>query len=231
MKMARSSWSVTMAELRKRRRKRKCRHCKELFLPHPGNCWHQRYCTAAACRQARQRASVKRWRRSKLARTLARRAADVKRVQQWRQKHQGYWKRKAPGEVALRNLVNPDFIGETPLLDEKSQAQSCGAEAAFQPAVSLVEIKKQADNLNHDVVALRDFVLDVLRGITSQLSGTALRNVVDPLLRNLTMRGQEIRLGRVQKGAAHASETSVVPGTLAPRPGEFQLGRPPSGAG
>jgi hypothetical protein len=210
-----------------RRRKRKCRHCKQLFLPHAGNRWHQKYCTAAACRQASQRASLKCWRRSPLSRTPARRAKDVQRVRDWRKETPTYWKRKARPGVALRNLVNPVFIGKTAVLNDK-----CGPAESLIPAPPFMgEIKNQADDLELKVDALRNLVLDMFTGLTSQLSGSPLRDVIAPFLRKLTMLGQEIRTGELQKGEKHASETSVVPGTVAPCPGTVQLGGSPPGAG
>jgi hypothetical protein len=45
----------------KRRRRRKCRHCGELFHPDPRNQYHQKYCSEPACRRASKTASQKRW--------------------------------------------------------------------------------------------------------------------------------------------------------------------------
>ena len=44
-----------------RRRRRKCRHCGQLFRPDPRNLRHQRYCSARACRRASKAASQRRW--------------------------------------------------------------------------------------------------------------------------------------------------------------------------
>lgn len=210
-----------------RRRKRKCRHCKQLFLPDPRNRYHQKYCREVACQLASQRASLKRWRRSPLSRSPARRATDMERVHKWRRARPGYWKKLAHPDGALRNLLNPNLIGKTAVLNDESHP----AEPPGPVAASLGEIKNRADDLELKVDALRNLFLDTFMGLTSHLSGSPLRDVIAPFLRKLTMLGQEIRMGRVQEGEAHASETSVVPGTLAPRPGTVQLGRSPSGAG
>ena len=42
-------------------RRRKCRHCKQLYEPDPRNCYHQRYCAQPACRQASKATSQQRW--------------------------------------------------------------------------------------------------------------------------------------------------------------------------
>ena len=41
--------------------RRKCRHCGQLFRPHPGNIRRQRYCSAPVCRRASEAASQRRW--------------------------------------------------------------------------------------------------------------------------------------------------------------------------
>jgi hypothetical protein len=41
----------------KKNRRRKCRHCRELFRPDPRNHRHQRYCSKPACRRASKAAS------------------------------------------------------------------------------------------------------------------------------------------------------------------------------
>ena len=43
------------------RRRRKCRHCGQLFRPNPRNLRHQRYCSAKECRRASKAASQRRW--------------------------------------------------------------------------------------------------------------------------------------------------------------------------
>ena len=43
------------------RRRRKCRHCGQLFRPDPRSVRHQRYCSAEMCRRASKAASQRRW--------------------------------------------------------------------------------------------------------------------------------------------------------------------------
>jgi len=45
-------------------RRRKCRHCRQLYDPDPRNHWHQRNCSQPACQQASKAASQRRWRAS-----------------------------------------------------------------------------------------------------------------------------------------------------------------------
>jgi hypothetical protein len=52
------------SKFKKRRclgRKRKCIHCKELFIPDHRNAYHQRYCTKPDCAKASKAASQHKW--------------------------------------------------------------------------------------------------------------------------------------------------------------------------
>ena len=75
-------------------RRRKCRHCGQLYEPDPRNRYHQRYCSQPACRQASKAASQRRWRASPKGRDYFRGSANVLRVQAWRKAHPGYWRKR-----------------------------------------------------------------------------------------------------------------------------------------
>ena len=77
----------------KRRRRRKCLHCGELFHPDVRNAHHQRYCGEAACRRASKAASQRRWLSKPANRDYFRGAAHVERVRAWRAEHPGYARR------------------------------------------------------------------------------------------------------------------------------------------
>ena len=64
----------------KRTRRRKCRHCRELFRPDPRNVHHQRYCSKSECRRASKAAN----------RDHFRGVANLERVRAWRAAHPGY---------------------------------------------------------------------------------------------------------------------------------------------
>ena len=80
----------------KRHRRRKCRHCRELFLPDPRNLRHQHYCSKPECRRASKAASQRRWLSKPANRDYFRGAANVQRVRAWRAAHPGYWQRTGP---------------------------------------------------------------------------------------------------------------------------------------
>jgi hypothetical protein len=83
----------------KRRRRRKCRHCGELFHPDPRNRYHQKSCSEPACRRASKTASQKRWLAKLRNRDYFRGPAHVARLRAWRAAHAGYWRRQ-PREVS-----------------------------------------------------------------------------------------------------------------------------------
>ena len=87
----------------KQHRRRKCRHCLDLFDPEPRNLRHQRYCSKPACRKASKADSQRRWLGKAQNRDYFRGAANVARVQAWRTAHPGYWKRpRVQNEMALQ---------------------------------------------------------------------------------------------------------------------------------
>lgn len=71
-----------------------CAGCKKLFRPNPKAAFHQRYCSKKRCQKARKDASYKRWLAKPGNWEHWRGAANVVRVQEWRKKNPGYWRRK-----------------------------------------------------------------------------------------------------------------------------------------
>lgn len=74
--------------------RRKCRHCSEFFCPDYRNAYHQRYCASPDCRKASKAASQRHWLHQATNRDYFRGTHQVRRVQEWRKAHPGYWKRK-----------------------------------------------------------------------------------------------------------------------------------------
>src|SRR5207244_12198970 len=74
--------------------RRKCRCCTKFFIPDPRTEDRQRYCSKPACRHASKAASQRRWLSKNGNGDHFRGAHEVRRVQLWRQRHPGYWKKK-----------------------------------------------------------------------------------------------------------------------------------------
>ena len=72
----------------------KCRCCNQLFVPDPRTGDRQRYWSKAACRQASKAASQRRWLSKNGNGDYFRGQEAVRRVQEWRKSHPGYWKKR-----------------------------------------------------------------------------------------------------------------------------------------
>jgi len=91
--------------------RRKCRCCLKLFRPDPRNRRHQRYCSAPACKAASKAASQARWLAAPENRGYFHGAVNVARVQAWRSRHPGYWRKGRRVGPALQNLSMAQPIG------------------------------------------------------------------------------------------------------------------------
>ena len=86
--------------------RRKCKCCLTLFRPDPRNRRHQRYCSAAACRAASKAASQARWLAAPENQGYFRGPVNVARVQAWRSRHPGYWRRASPCRHCVTRSLN-----------------------------------------------------------------------------------------------------------------------------
>lgn len=92
----------------KRIKKKKCRHCRCLFVPDPRNRDRQNFCSKLSCRKASKAASQKRWLKKPENKDYFKYPENVERVRAWRNKNPGYWKRTKP-RIALQDslIVQP----------------------------------------------------------------------------------------------------------------------------
>ena len=81
--------------------RRKCKCCLKLFRPDPRNRHHQYYCSASGCRAASKAASQARWRAKPENQSYFRGPVNVARVQAWRSRHPGYWRKGRRAGIAL----------------------------------------------------------------------------------------------------------------------------------
>src|ERR1700757_2609480 len=84
--------------------RRKCRCCLKLFRPDARNRRHQRYCSALACRAASKAASQARWLSTPENQDYFHGPEHVARVQAWRARHPGYWRRGPGVSPAFQDL-------------------------------------------------------------------------------------------------------------------------------
>jgi hypothetical protein len=100
----------------------KCTCCLKLFRPDPRNRWHQRYCSAPACRAASKAASQARWLATPENRDYFRGPMHVARVRAWRSRHPGYWRRGRPLQdplipQAVDSAIETAEVARSPLQD------------------------------------------------------------------------------------------------------------------
>ena len=96
----------------KRNKKKKCPNCRQLFVPNPRNYDRQEYCRKPECRAARKSASQKKWLSKPENKNYFKGSEHVERVQVWRKKNPGYWKRSKT-KVALQDPLIPQQTENT----------------------------------------------------------------------------------------------------------------------
>ncbi len=151
---------------RKRRRKRKCKCCRELYMPNLRHFRDQNYCSKPDCRHASKLASHRRWYRSDKAADHRDPEENKRRMREWRQAHPKYWCRtvKAP----------PDALQET-------------------TASEVVEDQQVAASLNDDALQDMNFLQPAMVvGLIASLTGSALQDTIAETSRRFVLLGQDI---------------------------------------
>ena len=147
-------------------KRKKCCNCQDLFIPDTRNAKHQKYCRKPVCRKASKAASQRRWLAKPENQDYFRGPENVKRVQQWRKAHPGYWRGKQKNKQdALQDPLNG------------------------QP------IENNTDNVESASDALQDLLIAqplVLLGLIANFTGTALQDDMVMTLQRLQELGQDI---------------------------------------
>lgn len=182
-------------------RKRKCKHCHTFFRPDPRNANRQKYCSRPECRKASKAASQRKWLSKPENQNYFRNPDHVKRVQEWRKNHPGYW-RKGPDK-------------EKPLQDSLNEEQT----------------KDQVDTRQLPANALQDIISSqhlVLLGLLANLTGNALQDDIAMTARKMRQLGQDILSNPNRRGGTYGTQQATdlsPPGS--PGTGTVQLDRPP----
>ena len=93
---------------------RMCLCCKEMFTPNK-HVPKAKYCNQPACRKASKHASQERWFNKPKNRDHFTGPEHVFRVQEWRRRHPGYWRRKkGRPQGPLQDLVTLQDLVRTP---------------------------------------------------------------------------------------------------------------------
>jgi len=147
-------------------KRKKCRNCKDLFIPDPRNAKRQKYCHRAECRKASKAESQQRWLQKPENQDYFRGPDNVKRVQLWREANPGYWRGKHTNK-----------------------------QNALQDPLNSQRIENNTDNDKFANDALQDFLIaqpPVLLGLIANFTDNALQDNMVITLQHLQKLGQDI---------------------------------------
>ncbi len=147
-------------------KKIRCRNCKRLFAPDYRNRNRQKYCKNPECRKKARASSQQKWLRKPENQNYFKGLLHVRRVQEWRKQHPGYWKRS--------------FSNKQTALQDRSNAQHS-------------EIDKNSSYFTNN--ALQDSLIiqpAVIIGLISQFTGSALQDDIAKTLRRMQQLGQDV---------------------------------------
>ena len=153
---------------------RKCCHCGTWYKPDPRNCFHQRFCSKPECQATSKRISQQKWCRKNPDHFRGK--DEVKRVQDWRRGHPGYWKRRGARAgsgppVALQEIIPAQSVDNALLNELRNQVSS-------EISLPLQEIITAQ---NH-----------VITGLTAMVTGDTLQEDIAAVLSTCYERGQRI---------------------------------------
>jgi hypothetical protein len=184
-------------------RKRKCKNCKDYFLPdHRNRAW-QKFCSQSSCRKASKADSQRRWLRKPQNKDYFKGSVHVERVKRWRKSHPGYWRKKADKKTPLQDPLSAQTV------DDKATEASLN------------------ENALQDVLSAQT---PVLLGLIAQLTGSALQDDIATTARRLRQLGNDILHHQFpQKGAMYDLKTPLMSGSNPKTSSGVQLARSPSG--
>jgi hypothetical protein len=177
-----------------------------LFDPDLRNRWHQRFCTKAECRAARNAESHRRWLSKPENRDHFRGPDNVERVRQWRKANPGYWKKAKKSSGTLQDLVPTQAPAPQPVPPKASPAPL------------------------QDLVAMQD---PLLVGVIAHLIDSPLQDRVEQATLGLLAKGRTILdLRSRMKNNTNQYEdqkTNPLSGAAPPHSQSVQLDRPTAG--
>jgi hypothetical protein len=170
----------------KRRHRFKCLHCKEFHQADYRNRGRQRFCAQAECRRAAKAHSQRAWLAKEGNENYFRGPDNVGRVQQWRECHPGYWRKKKPQGVLALQEACPAQATRSEWVAENRVASALQEAWLMQPAV--------------------------LVGLISTVTGSALQEDIARSVWGFFLRGQDILgpglgLGSPKHSSAYESQT------------------------
>lgn len=183
----------------------KCPHCQKFFVPDYRNRGRQKYCSAPECQAASKRTSQTRWLGKAENQDYFRGSQNVRRVQQWRAEHPGYWK-------------------QSPRKPRPALQETCPEQVAVCEEV----VPKQVPQVSRPVLQdLCEVKTPLLVGLIAQFTDAALQEDIVTYTRRLIARGQDILdqpSRRLAKGnSVYDAKENPASGPVAAGAGAVQL--------
>ncbi len=144
--------------MKKKIRRRRCKHCDGLFKPDPRNLKRQKFCRKPVCKIASKKHSQQKWLMNPKNKDHFSGPVNVTRVQQWREQNPGYWKQKRPKKT--------DSLIEGALQETLSMKTNTGKGFSSDLMQSALQDSLSAKTL-------------VIIGFDTQLNKTALQDIID----------------------------------------------------
>jgi hypothetical protein len=161
----------------------KCLHCREFFIPCPNSRHTQRYCAKAECRKASKAAAQAKWLNKSENRFYFRGPENTERVQRWRERHPGYWRKKRPLKAdALQDLA-PTEVSQNQSLTLNETRHLVEDFSFSEPS------KAPSAGALQDLACVQ---VPLLAGVVSLLIGDALQDRFATFTRELVDRGKRV---------------------------------------
>ena len=187
----------------KRIKKKKCRHCRRLFVPDPRNIDKQIYCRKPACKKASKKAGHRKWLSKPENKNYFKGSEHVERVRTWRKKNPGYWKRPK-SQIALQDHLIVQHAENTGGIEQKN-------------AIAL-----------QDLLLAQP---PVIIGLISNFIGSPLQDDIANTLLAMQQSGQDILCLQSQnRGEKSDCKNTGIKHTDQKNPQKLQLARSPAGA-
>ena len=148
----------------------KCLHCKKFFVPDYRNRGRQKYCSDPECQAASKQGSQRRWLSKPDNRDYFRGPENVRRVQQWRTEHPGYWK-------------------QPPRKPRRTLQETCSAQVAVCEEVAPKQASQDSPPALQELCLVKT---PLLVGLIAQFTDTALQEDIVTFTRRLIAKGQDI---------------------------------------
>ncbi len=153
---------------------RKCINCKTFFKPDPRAKGNQEYCSKPACRKESKRVSQHKWLNKSENKNHFCGPENVLRVQEWRARNPGYWKR-----------------------EKSDKSISADSSLPLQETIVVQVSEKQKESTLDDFVhkvALQEtlsFQHSVLIGLIAHLTGSTLQDDISNTYQTLRQLGED----------------------------------------